>query len=248
MKTRRTNIFVIVTTALAAVVVLYALFGRTPSVETASVILPTPVAGGETQAPGGENDEEITLAAVSPETVQSVIGTLSRTESYSRTVTVENFWNGGSSSTELSVWVDKKNERIRLDTGGDIKNILLSNGTLFIWYEKAGGLYTAPAGGSDEADSWLSCLTYEDLLALPASAITGAGYQKYAGEPCVYAEYRSGSLGYRNIVYVSVVTGLLMGAETYDGDTLIYRMSSSVPDLSIPDSQQFLPPETDSGS
>jgi hypothetical protein len=245
VKTSRTRVFVIVTVVLAAAVVLYALFGRMPSVETASVTLPTPVAGGESQT---SDSEEITLASVSPETVQAVIGTLNRAESYSRTVTVEDFWTGGSSSTELSVWADKQNERIRFDTGDDVKNILLNDGMLYIWYENTDGVYTAPAGGTNDADTWLNCLTYEDLLALPASAITDAGYQEYAGEPCVYAEYSSGSFGYRNIVYVSVNTGLLMGAETYDGETLVYRMTSGTPELAVPDSKMFLPPETGSGS
>ena len=33
-----------------------------------------------------------------------------------------------------------------------------------------------------------------------------------------------------------------MGAETYDGDTLVYRMSSSEPNLATPDESVFAMP------
>lgn len=249
MKSRRNNIFAYVVIAVAAAVVIYALFGRSTSVETASVILPTPVAEGDGESSGGDIDNNPVLAEVTPKTVQAVMAYLSRAESYSRNVTVEEFWNGGSSSTSLAVWVDGGKQRIRSDAGGDVKNILLDGGQLFIWYDSSEDVYTALAsGGSAEADAWLSSLTYEDVLALPASAITGAGYETYAGDRCVYAEYSSESFGYRSLVYVSVNTGLLMGAETYDGETLVYRMTSGTPDLSVPDSRVFLAPGSDGGS
>lgn len=243
MKAKRTNIFVIVMIAITAAVVVYALFGHSTSVETARVILPTPAAGGDTHNPanGGSG---ITLAEVTPKTVQSVISRLSRAGSYYRMVTVEDFWDGGSGLTDLYVWVSGGNTRIRLSRGADIENILLRGGQLYIWYDRADGVYTAPADGSAaEADSWLRCLTYEALLDLPDTAITDAGYIEYGGESCIYAEYLSETYHYRNVVYVSVDTGLLMGAETYDADTLIYRMTSGSPDISAPDANMFTAPE-----
>ena len=49
--------------------------------------------------------------------------------------------------------------------------------------------------------------------------------------------------GYENEIYVSVTTGLLMSASTYDGSTLIYRMSSSEPELTAPDEALFTVPD-----
>lgn len=250
MRTKRTNIFVIIFIILSAAVILYALFGHGTYVDTASVTLPPPVSGGESQNTEDNENQEIVFAEVTPKTVQSVIRrTLSRAESYSRTITVSDFWDGGESSTELFIWVDNGSTRIRLDSGSDIKNILLTDGQLFIWYDNKNGVYTASTNDSkSEADVWLRCLTYEDVLSLPVSSITGAGYIEYAGESCIYAEYNSDNFGYLNVVYVSVNTGLLMGAETFDGDTCIYRMTSGTPDISAPNSHMFTPPKQSSES
>jgi len=250
VKSRKTNFLMIAIIVIVAAVVLFALFGNGGSVETASVILPTPIVSSENPDSEGSDGDELALAEVTPWTVQSVISRLSRTESYSRTVTVEEFWDGGSSSTELSAWTSGGSTLIRLDVGGTIENILLSDGTLYIWYEGSQDLYSASPEdtGAAQADGWLRCLTYEDLLDLPVSSITDAGYTDYEGESCIFAEYYSGEFGYRSVVYVSVNTGLLMGAETYDGDTLTYRMTAGALDLSAPDENMLHPPKTDAAS
>jgi len=250
VKSRKTNFLMIAIIVLVAAVVFFALFGNGGSVETASVILPTPIVSSDDPNSEGDGEGELALAEVTPWTVQTTIGTLDRAESYSRTVTVEEFWDGGSSSTELSAWTSGGSTLIRLDTDDRIENILLRDGTLYIWYEGSQDLYSASPEdtGAAQADGWLRCLTYEDLLDLPVSSITDAGYTDYAGESCIFAEYYSGEFGYRNIVYVSVNTGLLMGAETYDGDTLTYRMISGTPDLSVPDESLLRPPKTDTAS
>ena len=67
--------------------------------------------------------------------------------------------------------------------------------------------------------------------------------EKYAGDNCVWAEYTTPELGYRNREYISVSTGILMGVETYDGDTLIYRTTSGAPTLAAPDASLFTPPK-----
>ena len=45
---------------------------------------------------------------------------------------------------------------------------------------------------------------------------------------------------YLDIYYISLDTGLLVGAEQWDGDTLIYRMTAGEADLSAPSDQLFL--------
>lgn len=250
MKIKRANIFMIAVIVLAAAVMLFALFGNGGSVETASVILPTPIAGNENPDSEGGGEGGLSLVEVTPWTVQSAIGTLNRAESYSRTVTIEEFWDGGSSSTEISACTDGGSTLIRLDAADGIENILLRYGTLYIWYDGNTDVYIASPGdtGAAQADVWLRCLTYEDLLDMPVTDITDAGYAEFAGDTCIFAEYYSENFGYRNVVYVSVNTGLLMGAETFDGDELIYRMTSAAPDLSVPDENLLLPPETDAAS
>ena len=59
----------------------------------------------DTNASGGD---ALTVIAVTPETVQSVIrDTLSRPDRYTRAVTIEDFWGEGESgTTHADVWVD----------------------------------------------------------------------------------------------------------------------------------------------
>ena len=132
---------------------------------------------------------------------------------------------------------------------GGVKNILLRDAKLYIWYDNSSGVYESDIMSASEADEWLRCIDYEELLQLPASAILSTNYELFGGESCICVEYSSGELGYLNRVYVSVSTGLLMGAETYDGDSLIYSMSSSAPSFSAPDESMFrLPSEEEHGA
>ena len=243
---KRSKFIIILLIALTAAVILYAIFGMGRGVETPPVELPdaAPTETASSPEPSGHD-----VAELSPETVQSVIALLSRAESYSRTVTIEDIWSGGSSETKLSVWVDGSRTRIRVELPGGVKNILLRDAKLYIWYDNSSGVYESDIMSASEADEWLRCIDYEELLQLPASAILSTNYELFGGESCICVEYSSGELGYLNRVYVSVSTGLLMGAETYDGDSLIYSMSSSAPSFSAPDESMFrLPSEEEHGA
>jgi hypothetical protein len=81
--------------------------------------------------------------------------------------------------------------------------------------------------------------TYEDVLALDVSAITDAGYETYGGEECIFAEYKSGELGYRTVYYVSIRLGLLVGVNEYDGETLVRKMTAGECDTTIPADEVF---------
>src|SRR5699024_7672222 len=106
---KRSRYIIILLLVLTAGVILYALFGMDHGVETKPVELPDthPSEAASSPEPSGHD-----VAELSPETVQAVISRLSRVESYSRTVTIEDFWDGGSSSTELDVWADSSRTRI----------------------------------------------------------------------------------------------------------------------------------------
>ena len=233
---KRSRYIIILLLVLTAGVILYALFGMDHGVETKPVELPDtqPREAASSPEPSGHD-----VAELSPETVQAVISRLSRVESYSRTVTIEDFWDGGSSSTELDVWADSSRTRIRINLAGGAKNVLVQDAKLYVWYDTSSAVYENDVMSGSEADEWLRCINYDELLSLPQENILAAGYEQFLGESCIVVEYSSGELGYVNTVYISVSTGLLMGAETYDGETLIYRMSSTKPSLSAPDETMF---------
>ena len=233
---RRTKMLIILLLVLTAAVIAFALFFMGRGVETTPVTLPSPgqSSAAETSMPGPERVE------LTSENVAPVLAELTRAESYSGSVTIEDFWDGGSASTQLQVWVSNGRTRVRGERGGSPRNILVSEGTLYIWYDNVSGVFSGPWEGS--ADEWLRALSYEDVLSLPPEQITGAGYAQLSGEECVYVDYTGGLLGYTYRVYVSVSNGLLMGAEKYDGGSLIYRMFAEY-ELSVPDESLFVPPE-----
>ncbi len=237
---RRTLLYALIVLLAAGLVYLVFRLSPNASVDTAAVILPTPAAGID-DSPGGAVGAENRVISVTPETVQAAVGMLSRAGSYSRMIMVETFWTGGSAVRNINVSVNGERARLTVSDSHSIKNVLISGGELWIWYADSDGVYHGPADGS-AADEYQSLLTYEDILQLDPASITDAGYMDYDGENCIFAEYAAGELDYVSRFWVSVDTGLLMGSETYDGGQLIYRMKSSVPDVSTPDESVITPP------
>ena len=129
-----------------------------------------------------------------------------------------------------------------MERDGYVRNILISGGKLYIWYDYSADVFTSDKVDGTEADEWLRCISYGELLDLPSASILNASYELFGGESCIYVEYVSGEFGYKSCVYISVSTGLLMGARVYDGETLVYQMNSSTPDLATPGEEVFALP------
>jgi len=236
MKENKLEIISGVVLALAIIVLCIALFGKGKA-DTPAVLLPST---------GTTSTDNSSFVTVTPQTVQTVISTLSRPSTYSQTLTIQDCWDDGSSSSTstMQVRVSDGNTRIISDNGTTIKNILTTSEGLWIWYDGQSGSYYSPSYNSSDTDEWMRIATYEELMQLPKSEITDAGYGKYSGDACLWAEYISPVTGYRTVEYVSVYTGVLMGMECYDGDTLVYKVSSGAISTAPIDSSVFTPPES----
>ena len=240
MKKRGAFFYILIVLALLAVAALIFVLAPGNEPETPAVLLP-PAATSDASGSGSTGPAEVQQTiAVTPDTVQTALETLHRAESYSRTLTVERFWTGGSSRETVSVWADGENLRLAVQTEGSeaVKNVLLSGREKLIWYSDREGVFRGAVREGDE-DAYQSILTYEDVLSLDQRNITDAGFTDYDGVNCIFVRYVTGEFLYDNLCYVAVDTGLLMGQETYDGDILIYSMHSDVPDLSVPDNAVF---------
>ena len=225
--------------ALAAMVWLLAP-GAAP--ETPPVELLTPSEPGRATVSTDVMPPELSVLDISVETVQTVITNLVPVETYSRTLTAELFWDGGSSVRTIDVWASGDRLRLTVTQDGAEQYVLLQGDQEWIWYPD--GAVWSGAVQSADADRWQTLVTYQDVLKLDVEDILDAGYADYNGEFCIFVRYRSGYLGYENICYISDQTGLLMGSETYDDDVLIYALHSSAPELGAPDEAIFLPPIT----
>lgn len=166
---------------------------------------------------------------VTPKTVQNVIATLSRTDSYSRDITLETFWSGGSSASTVQVWTDGGwTHSIQALPSGVVRHDLVGNDMVYYWYEGSQSWESAPADDRS-ADLAQRLPTYETVLQLDTDSISAAGYELREGVPCVYAEILLNDLSLSQRYWVSTDTGLLVAAETWHGEQLLYRMTALSP-------------------
>ena len=166
----------LVTWGIVILVVLVVLLMLVSNLRRSSrVVLPdtntSAEGGGDLPAEGGA----LTVVEVTPETVQAAIETLHRPEAYSRTVTVEYLWTGGSGTIELSTAVSAPWTRVdRTLPDGQVRHSITDGETTYIWYNGESEVYTGPAGAIS-ADAEETIPTYEDVLALSAGAHRSGG-------------------------------------------------------------------------
>ena len=229
-----------------AVVILALMLGGSLS-RTAHITLPS--SEGPSRDPntgdGGASSGSLTVVEITPETVQAAIRSLSRPEDYSRNMTVEYFWNGGSGKHELTTTVQGDWTRIdRALPDGRTRSSVTNGETTYIWYgyDSATEVYTAPAG-EFSADVEQSIPTYEDILDLPVENIVLADYRPLDTLTCIYVETAEDEAGYSTRYWVSVENGLLVQAERLLGEETVYRMASLTADQSEPMPEDFTLPD-----
>ena len=215
---------VVIAVVLAAVLYSFSmnLFAPTPELVLAD---PDATASAEPsgEPSGGQGGVRV---EVSTQTVQSLIASLTRYESYSRTVTVEYAAQGQSVGTvSAQVWADGGWLRTDLTlASGRVEHAILGDGQLWLWYDGERTVYEGPAEGLS-ADLIQRLPTYEDVLELDKSSITAAGYEERDGQPCVYVEAKT-ARSYTERYWVSVNSGLLVAAETEEDGEVVYTMSA----------------------
>lgn len=253
MEERKRTILAVVIILVVLAAVLYSfsmnLFAPTPKLELANPDATASLDPG-TEPSGGQGG---LMVEVSTRTVQSLIASLTRYESYSRTVTVQYFDAGQPvGSTSAQIWADRGWSRTDVTlASGRVEHAILGDGRLWLWYDRESAVYEGP--GSDlSADLIQRLPTYEDVLALDKERITAAGYVERDGLPCVFVEAASRSLGYVERYWISETSGLLMAAETEKDGELVYAMSSqqvvspldqAAGIFTLPDGTQLYTPE-----
>jgi len=233
LEDRKRTIFAVIIALIVVLALLYSfglnLFSTPPQLDMAD---PNEA---ESQGPSSADpgDNAGILVVVRPDTVQSVIASLSRYESYSRTMEVTYYWGDEQSGT-ISAQVWEADGWTRTETilmSGATECSIVGEGTVWLWYDD-GTENTAPKvyqGSADEpmSDRLQYLPTYEDVLALNVESITDASYLEYNGQPCIYVEAEQPDLGYLYRYWISAISGLLMASETEKSGVLVYRMESN---------------------
>ena len=186
---------------------------------------------------------------VTKDTLQAVVSSLSRPETYSRSIEVEMFWEGGHAlySINVSVFNGCTSLRIQPSVGAE-KRIIITPENLYIWYSGDRTPYISSPGrsgsGYRDTDEWQMLVSFEDILQLDKSDILGAGYIEYEGEYCVYGDCRTPKLGYSRRYYIPVSLGLVSCAEEYDeSGSIVYSMTAGECLTDVVDQTAFLLPD-----
>lgn len=241
--TSKNRLFIVAAIVLLMGVAIFSSFGRSLfTLNTPQVILPSSSAepGDISGSAGpGRNYQRV---EVTPQTVAGVVATLARPASYYRELTVETFWEDGSSTTQVQVWADGGwfHSRQALPSGA-VRHDLTGGEDLYYWYDGSSQYECAPAD-KFSADLAQHIPTYETVLELDPGEITAAGYESRGELPCVYVEVRRSRQLQR--FWVSVDNGLLMSAETEENGRLVYRMTAYSPSPCPSDASFALPDGT----
>ena len=229
---------------LILILIVVLLFARGTTRRSDRITLPDSDGGGQgDDAVTDSSNSTLNLVEITPESVQTAISTMSRPTAYSRTVTVETFWDGGSFASDTVVY--ERNGLTRMDSqqsDGSTRHLLSDGDTTCLWYNTSSDWTTFPAG-SFSSDTEQRIPTYEDILSLSQEEILEADYSAYEGIYCIRVATAEDTYGYTTTYWISVDTGLLAAAETYLGETMTYRMQGLVVDTTEPDASLFLLPD-----
>lgn len=208
------------------------------------ITLPPPQSSTEESQGNAEaNRDALSVIEITPETVQAAIETLRRPASYRRTITVEQFWNGGSGEWSVTAYVRggwSRSDRMMPDYR--TRHTVTNGETTYIWYNSENEVYAA-AAGEITADNDQAIPTYEDILSLAAEEIALADYRDLSGVNCIYTETAENDRGYSLHYWVSVDTGLLVSAEKLQEGEVIYRMTALTLDAVEPTNADFTLPD-----
>lgn len=207
----------------------------------ASIVLPQE-ANSSGQNDAALNDGSTERVAVRPDTVQSVIGTLERPAQYTRSITIERYYDGGSGVDRSTVSVD--GAWMRVDTersGGELSHTIMNGDTIWLWYGSGKRYYQSAAPFS--ADEEQSIPTYEDILHMDAVRIAQADYRLLDAEDCIFVETAADESGYIERYWVSVSDGLLCASEKLNGETVVYRMAGMTVETGTVSADAFTLPD-----
>lgn len=193
-----------------------------------------------------KDNDALTVVKITPETVQAAIATLSRPESYRRTITLEQFWDNGSASYEITTTVNGAWTRTdRTMPDGRVRHCISGPDVVYIWYNNEQELYTG-SPGEITADNEQSIPTYEEILELPQEEIVVADYRSVSDVNCIYVEAADINCTLR--YWLSVESGLLVAAEKLLDEETVYRMGAltvdqteaSAADFTLPNGNQLI--------
>ena len=178
--------------ALVLLVLLFVVRGALH--HPAHVVLPQDASSSDV-SDASLDDSAVGRIAVRPDTVQSAIATLERPARYSRAITIERYYSGGSGVDRSSVSVDGAWMRVDTEQASGAQSHTISNGErTWVWYGGSELYYESAAAFT--ADEEQGIPTYEDILRLDKKRIAAADYRLLDTVDCIFVETAADDGGY----------------------------------------------------
>ena len=224
--------------ALVLLVLLFVVRGALH--RPAHVVLPQDASSSDV-SDASLDDSAVGRIAVRPDTVQSAIATLEHPARYSRAITIERYYSGGSGVDRSSVSVDGAWMRVDTEQASGAQSHTISNGErTWVWY--GGGELYYESAAAFTADEEQGIPTYEDILRLDKKRIAAADYRLLDTVDCIFVETAADDGGYIERYWVSVSSGLLAAAERECDGAVVYRMAALTVSYDGVDAEDFTLP------
>ena len=242
MERRKRNIVVVLIGIIIVVAILSSFGLGMFAPDTAKIVLPS---AAPSASPGQVENDGVVRVDVTPQTVQSVIATLNRPESYGRSVTILDIWGeNAQGTTQAQVWVDGGWTRTNATLpGGEVRCSIVGDGQVWIWYEGEDEVLNAPADQSSADLEGQRIPTYETVLDLETDSIARADYEELNGLSCIYVETQADESGHVERYWVADDRGLLVQAELLQDGQAVYRMISAALERPAPSDASFTLPD-----
>ena len=171
-------------------------------------------------------EDAVNKIEIIPSTVQSAIATLERPNSYIQLLVVEWLWEDTNALSKITVFVQENLTRVdSVRPDGRTRHVVTDGIRTAVWYDDESTYYLGKAGDVS-ADQEQSAPTYEDILLLDPTQIAKADYRVFSEENCIFVETVPDEYGIVQRYWVSVSSGLLVGAECIENGVTFYRMAS----------------------
>ena len=212
-------------------------------------VVQLPEAPAAAEKPGSPEPDALNRIEATKDTIQAIVSTLSRPDTYQRSVTIDTFWGGGHAVYNIIVTVIGEAASLRVTPSvGPEKRIIITRDKLYIWYSGDRTPYEGVIDSNGDwrrmSDEWQMLVSYEDLLRIDKNDIINAGYIEYNDDYCLYADCRVPLLGYTRRYYIPISLGLVTGAEDHDENgNVVYNMTSGECIAGEADVSAFLLPD-----
>ncbi len=218
---------------MIAILIIFALFsGFWKAISSDSGTVPVLWPSPTLETPGTKPSNIILVngyqqVQLTTKTVQAVIETLKRPEQYSQNILLTVYWGQEEKGT-VSVVSSTMNgyAAAKITQMGQVQYNIWGKGTLYRWYEGDQNWYQGELSFMNN-DLLQRIPTYETVLSLNSDQILSAGYVTLDQKTCIYVESSESSSNSQTCYWIDAMLGLLVRAESYIDDQMIWCVEIS---------------------